>query len=761
MIYIARAIRPSAFMLLVGGLVLCSPPGASAQQDPDRFGAVQATVIAPAGTVAKIRSGGYGWVRYWVYWTQVNPRENEYDWSITDPGVEEARAAGLKIYMNVAFPPDWALANPEKIPTQAVFEKFARAIVTRYKGKVHAWGFGSEVHNELFWAGTTVQFVQRILRPGYLIVKEIDPVPVVGPEEDVSSFLSDLLFYEKAFGRWCDIVSYHALHHSLGPDTLETRLQQLEEPTLKALIAGRDVWLTELGIMADATDCNLEGFRSDWLRDGFQLIASKFPAIKKTFVFDILAPPSFQTEFGLLYADGVSKEVWHVLRKYLTGQTPKSYLAEGATGFFDLDVAIANPGCLDVQAKVSFLKPDGSKVEQFPLIPRRSRHTIRVNDVPNVAATDVSTVVESLTGPPLIVERSMFWDRSNYYAGHTGSAVTSPAPRWYFGEGSQGFFDTYVLLANSSATPAKVTVRFLRESGGPFSHTVTVNPTSRLTLFAGNHPQLVGTSFSITVDSDQPIIAERAMYFGQSPFWNAGHESAGVPAPATNWFHAEGATGSYFDTFILVGNPNDLTATVTFKYLLESGTVITQVKTIPPQARLTVNLEAQDPLLADAAVSTTVSSDVPIVSERAMYWAGGFSSWHEAHNSFGVTETGTRWSLAEGRVGGPQAFETYILLANPSASAATVRLTFLRSGGQPPKVTTVTVKATSRFNVYANGLRDAVGAALLANEPFGVLIESVNGVPIVAERAMYWTATVNGERQVWAGGTNATATKLP
>ena len=35
-----------------------------------------------------------------------------------------------------------------------------------------------------------------------------------------------------------------------------------------------------------------------------------------------------------------------------------------------------------------------------------------------------------------------------------------------------------------------------------------------------------------------------------------GHESAGVPAAATSWFHAEGATGSYFDTYLLVGNPN-------------------------------------------------------------------------------------------------------------------------------------------------------------------------------------------------------------
>ncbi len=28
--------------------------------------------------------------------------------------------------------------------------------------------------------------------------------------------------------------------------------------------------------------------------------------------------------------------------------------------------------------------------------------------------------------------------------------------------------------------------------------------------------------------------------------------AAGVPEPATQWFHAEGATGDVFDTFILL-----------------------------------------------------------------------------------------------------------------------------------------------------------------------------------------------------------------
>ena len=76
-----------------------------------------------------------------------------------------------------------------------------------------------------------------------------------------------------------------------------------------------------------------------------------------------------------------------------------------------------------------------------------------------------------------------------------------------------------------------------------------------------------------------------------------------------------------------------------------------------------------DPSLANVAVSTTVTADVPVIVERAMYWPGGGGEWYEAHNSFGATAVGTRWGLAEGRVGMGEGFETYILLANSNHDA--------------------------------------------------------------------------------------------
>ena len=59
----------------------------------------------------------------------------------------------------------------------------------------------------------------------------------------------------------------------------------------------------------------------------------------------------------------------------------------------------------------------------------------------------------------------MFWDAS-YYAGHTGPALAAPATQWYFAEGAQGFFDTFVLVNNPNAHADRRDVHVPARAGG-------------------------------------------------------------------------------------------------------------------------------------------------------------------------------------------------------------------------------------------------------------------------------------------------------
>jgi hypothetical protein len=308
-------------------------------------------------------------------------------------------------------------------------------------------------------------------------------------------------------------------------------------------------------------------------------------------------------------------------------------------------------------------------------------------------------------------------------------------------------------VINPNASPTDVTFTFLREGEGPVTKTLSVGANARLTLDAGAVPEIVNRSFGIAVHASQPIMAERSMYFGTTPtrLWSGGTESAGVTSLSTHWFMAEGATGGFFDTFVLLSNPNSVEAHVTFQYLLDTGEVVTVPKVVPAHARLTTNVEAEaDTRLHNAAVSTVVNADQPIIAERSMYWPGAAVPWGEGHNSFGVVDAGVHWGLAEGRTGGPFNYHTYILLANPQSSAATVTVTFLREGNAPV-IKTFEVPATSRFNI------DTGTIAELANESFGVEIQATNNVPIIVEESMYWDS--NGFQ--FSGGTNATGSRLP
>jgi hypothetical protein len=277
---------------------------------------------------------------------------------------------------------------------------------------------------------------------------------------------------------------------------------------------------------------------------------------------------------------------------------------------------------------------------------------------------------------------------------------------------------------------------------------------SRITLYAGDYPELVDRSFGMTITSTVPITAERTMYFQTTPaqLWSGGHANPGTATPSTSWFHPEGATGSFFSTFILVSNPQTTPAQVTLHFLLPGGETIDAPITIPAQQRATVNPAALgDARLQNTALSTVVESDVPVVSERAMYWPKGPLPFGEGHASSGLTTTALVWDLAEGRSGGPNGFTTYILLANPSATAADVTATFLRETGAPI-TKTYTVPAFSRYNIDVGA-----DAPELAGESYGARIAVTNGVGIAVERSMYWNA--NGI--FWSGGTNALASPLP
>jgi hypothetical protein len=438
------------------------------------------------------------------------------------------------------------------------------------------------------------------------------------------------------------------------------------------------------------------------------------------------------------------------------------YLAEGATGdFFDTEIALLNPGNTAADVTLRYLRASGDPVTETRTIPPLRRATVWPEAL--LGPAEFATLVES--SQRLVVDRTMAWDTRGY-GGHAETAVAAPALTWYLAEGAtHSGFALFYLIQNPNAVEAQVEVRYLRPAPAPVVvKPYAVPPHSRFNIWVNREgPELANTDVSavVRVLDDQPVIVERAMYLdAPGHAFNAGHESAGVTQPALTWFLAEGATGPYFDLFVLLANPNPTPADVRVTYLLPDGTTYTKTTTVDANARanLWVDYETPDGTtgtpLADTAVSTTVTvtNDVPIIVERAMWWPGSPGPWHEAHNSPGATATGTVWALAAGEEGGDRATQTYILVANTSATAGAATVTLLFEDGTSARKG-FALPPNSRTNVaVASDFPEAVGRR------FGALIEST-GTPaaqLVVERAMYW----NAEGVNWAAGTNAMGTRL-
>lgn len=316
------------------------------------------------------------------------------------------------------------------------------------------------------------------------------------------------------------------------------------------------------------------------------------------------------------------------------------------------------------------------------------------------------------------------------------AAGTHPraTPVRYFAEGaSGGFFDTGLAIFNPGAVTATANVRFLGPDGATASHLVTVAAGTPV-YFDASTLGLSFTEFSIVVESPVPLSVERRMTWDRTSAYGT-HSGTGVAAPATQSHFAEGATIAGIQTFFLLQNPGLMPALTTMRYLLADGTVEQRSHEVPGQSRLTVWANHEGAAMAAAEFATTISADVPIVAERAMYRDAPGEPFGAGSVVSGVTTPSTSWFFAEGATG--SFFDTYLLLANPADTPATVDVEFVR----PYDIDdTTTVQPVLRRSVLPAQSRRTIW---VAQEDFALLSTQVSArmtsdVPIIAERAMWW-----------------------
>lgn len=423
-------------------------------------------------------------------------------------------------------------------------------------------------------------------------------------------------------------------------------------------------------------------------------------------------------------------------------------LAEGAANeFFTEEILIGNPNGVAATVDITLLPETGATIPvQHVTVPPTSRYTFRVNSV--VSSGAVGAVLQS--DQPIVVERSMYWAYGMRRGGHNSQGVAAPSANWYLAEGTGGFFDTFVLITNTSAGPANVNVTFLLQNGSTVTAPFTIPGNGRKTIYVNADFPQIQLPYSTVVHQSNgaTIVVERAMY------WNAfegGHESTAVTAPNTTWLFAEGSTGGDasfdFQTYLLLANPGSQPANVTIDFFRDSGGPVQYQTVVAPTSRTTLSLDGLEFAnhvreLESASFSIKVTSTQPILAERSVYWSSSGVTFIDGHNTPGVNAEASKWAFAEGREGrftdsGAISYDSYFLFSNSSDSPLRIRGTFVREDGLGI-VYTFAMNPTSRYTLLAGQFPE------LSNQRFSAFFEAVDvtGTPtaqtFVAERAMYW-----------------------
>ena len=274
------------------------------------------------------------------------------------------------------------------------------------------------------------------------------------------------------------------------------------------------------------------------------------------------------------------------------------YFAEGTTrDGFEEWLCLQNPNEDPIQVTATFMFGPGQGPNQTEIyaLEATSRTTLKVNDLVG-PEKDIS--IRLTSGSDFIAERPMYFNYNGVWAGgHDSMGATTAQAEWYFADGcTRPGFNTWLCLQNPGDTAALVYLDYFCGDGINVRKELTVNPRSRFTvpvhqdfLGIGTHNSTHG-DVSIKVSANQPIVAERPMYFNYNGAWAGGHDAMGATSPQATWYFAEGCTGFSIQEYLCLQNPQSESTQATLTFMMTKGEVFSRRVTLAPFSRTTLNI---------------------------------------------------------------------------------------------------------------------------------------------------------------------------
>jgi hypothetical protein len=189
-------------------------------------------------------------------WNRVETRKGWYEWAKFDQAVEVAAAHQVSLVGDLGYSALWAssapsgASNPGFYPPKSTadYAAYARAVVHRYKDRVHTWEIWNEENSATFWkSGVSASGYAAFLQAAYAAIKAEDPTATVllgGTVGFDRSFMDGLV----AAGAWS---SFDALAiHTYVAGQPETSMIVSWLDNARAYVAAKGakpIWITEFG----------------------------------------------------------------------------------------------------------------------------------------------------------------------------------------------------------------------------------------------------------------------------------------------------------------------------------------------------------------------------------------------------------------------------------------------------------------------------------------------------------------------------------
>ncbi len=242
-------------------------------------------VMALLGNNPTVRSMGFGWVQYGVYWKEAEPSPGSYNWGNVDNIVNAARNSGLNVLIRVSRPPGWArdpaCSSVDTCPPRnaADFGRFSYQLAAHVRS-LTPYGVAYEIWNEpntsQEWGNLCPDPARytELLRAVYPQIKAADPsAQVVGgaittvgelalPAE---CHLDDIAFLQQMYSAgarpYFDILSDHPYGFISPPEAavgvggsnrlIFRRAERHRDIMVQYGDAAKKIWATEMGWAID------------------------------------------------------------------------------------------------------------------------------------------------------------------------------------------------------------------------------------------------------------------------------------------------------------------------------------------------------------------------------------------------------------------------------------------------------------------------------------------------------------------------------